>query len=89
MVKSQGRESDRLNIYTDGDDNSLILEKHHDFYGWAYSDIILDNSTTYKMEFSFKHPLNSYIMIGIIPNEYSDTEPPGSGTSHFCKIFGD
>lgn len=48
-----------------------------DYYGWCYSSTILDKAATYEMEFTFENELQNYIMIGLIPDEHKDTEPPG------------
>ncbi|KAL4452969.1 hypothetical protein ABPG74_002534 [Tetrahymena malaccensis] len=87
MNKSSGRDSHKLDIKTQ--DNEIVIQKLTDYYAWCYSSSILDNHETYEMEFSFDNEPQNYIMVGLIPDDHKDTEPPGSGKSHFCKIFGD
>ncbi|KAL4470976.1 hypothetical protein ABPG72_013563 [Tetrahymena utriculariae] len=87
LNKSTGRDSHKLDIKTQ--ENEIIIQKLTDYYAWCYSSSILDNQEIYEMEFSFDNEPQNYIMVGLIPDDHKDTEPPGSGESHFCKIFGD
>ncbi|EAR98293.1 hypothetical protein TTHERM_00285240 (macronuclear) [Tetrahymena thermophila SB210] len=87
LTKSTGRDSHKLDIKTQ--QNEIVIQKLTDYYAWCYSSSTLDNHETYEMEFFFDNEPQNYIMVGLIPDDHKDTQPPGSGQSHFCKIFGD